>query len=153
MSKTNYVLIHGQLVEVSDEVLMHWKYIKREKKNGRWVYYYDEGAADRDDYKNAKDYQKAEAKTWERERELNTAKKRLKETGTTVDAKIRYGDQISAHNNYKRAVDNLKRASKSQNRAYRKYQARTVSNFAAKTISKGAVKVANLFSKLFTKKK
>ena len=39
MSK--YVIIHGQFYEVSDDELMHWKYIKREKKNGKWVYYYD----------------------------------------------------------------------------------------------------------------
>ena len=39
MSK--YVIIHGQLHELSDDELMHWKYIKREKKNGKWVYTYD----------------------------------------------------------------------------------------------------------------
>ena len=39
MSK--YVIIHGQFHEVSDDELMHWKYIKREKVNGKWVYTYD----------------------------------------------------------------------------------------------------------------
>lgn len=39
MSK--YVLMHGKIVEISDDQLMHWKYIKREKKNGKWLYYYD----------------------------------------------------------------------------------------------------------------
>lgn len=39
MSK--YVIIHGQLRELSDDELMHWKYIKRERKNGKWVYTYD----------------------------------------------------------------------------------------------------------------
>lgn len=39
MSK--YVIIHGQLRELSDDELMHWKYIKREKVNGKWVYTYD----------------------------------------------------------------------------------------------------------------
>lgn len=29
------------MVPVSDDVLMHWKYIKRVKKNGKWKYYYD----------------------------------------------------------------------------------------------------------------
>lgn len=43
----NYVLIHGQLVEVSDDVLMHWKYIKRERKNGRWVYTYKDSNLDK----------------------------------------------------------------------------------------------------------
>lgn len=39
MSK--YVLYNGSFRELSDDELMHWKYSKREKKNGKWVYYYD----------------------------------------------------------------------------------------------------------------
>ena len=38
MSK--YILIHGQFHELPDDALMHWKYIKREKINGKWKYYY-----------------------------------------------------------------------------------------------------------------
>jgi hypothetical protein len=34
---------------MSEDELMHWKYIKREKKNGRWVYYYKD-----DNYDKAK---------------------------------------------------------------------------------------------------
>ena len=41
MSKNKYVIIHGQIHAVSDDELMHWKYIKREKVNGKWVYTYD----------------------------------------------------------------------------------------------------------------
>jgi Mg-chelatase subunit ChlI len=36
----NYVLIHGNFHEIPDDTLMHWKYIKREKVNGKWKYYY-----------------------------------------------------------------------------------------------------------------
>ena len=36
-----YYIKNGKFVEVSEDELMHWKYIKREKKNGKWVYYYD----------------------------------------------------------------------------------------------------------------
>ena len=32
--------------EFSDE-MYHWKYIKREKKNGKWVYYYDTSELDK----------------------------------------------------------------------------------------------------------
>jgi hypothetical protein len=137
----------------SDDELMHWKYIKREKKNGRWVYYYDESAADRDDRDSEQRYHDSEKKTWQAERDLKSAKERLAETGASVDSKIFYGNQISARDNYKRAVKSLKRANSFQNREYRKYQSRTISNFAAKVISKGAVKVANFFSGLFSKKK
>lgn len=41
MSK--YVIIHGQLHEVSDDELMHWKYLRREKQpDGTYRYFYEE---------------------------------------------------------------------------------------------------------------
>ena len=36
---SNYIMHNGQLY-TTDE-LMHWKYIKRERVNGKWRYYYD----------------------------------------------------------------------------------------------------------------
>jgi hypothetical protein len=38
MSK--YMIVRSHHVEHSDGELMHWKYIKREKKNGKWIYFY-----------------------------------------------------------------------------------------------------------------
>lgn len=40
----NYVIVHGQLYAVPNKSneLKHWKYVKREKINGRWVYTYDD---------------------------------------------------------------------------------------------------------------
>lgn len=35
-----YYLHNGQLV--SEDELMHWKYVKREKVNGKWRYYYND---------------------------------------------------------------------------------------------------------------
>lgn len=32
----------GKLYHADDDYLQHWKYIKREKVNGKWKYYYDE---------------------------------------------------------------------------------------------------------------
>lgn len=153
MSKTNYVLIHGQLVEVSDDVLIHWKYIKREKKNGRWVYYYDQKAADRADYEISSRYKSAEKHTKKREQQLKSAKNQLKKSGVSLNSKVYYGNQAKVANNYKRATTNLESAKAAQKKAYRKYKTRNIKNFAAKTISKGGVKVANLFSKLIPKKK
>lgn len=40
----NYYIKDGQFYEIPDDVLMHWKYIKREKVNGKWRYYYDANA-------------------------------------------------------------------------------------------------------------
>ena len=40
----NYYIKDGQFYEIPDDVLMHWKYIKREKVNGKWRYIYDVNA-------------------------------------------------------------------------------------------------------------
>lgn len=39
MSK--WTIVHGKLREVSDEELMHWKYISKKWVGDRWVYTYD----------------------------------------------------------------------------------------------------------------
>lgn len=52
MSK--YILIHGQFHEIPDDALMHWKYIKREKVNGKWKYIYDLGETQKKNYEQAK---------------------------------------------------------------------------------------------------
>jgi hypothetical protein len=36
--------------------LVHWKYIKKERKNGRWVYYYDDSAYKPDTEQGVRDY-------------------------------------------------------------------------------------------------
>lgn len=45
---SDYIITPNGMVPVSDDVLMHWKYIKRVKKNGKWKYYYDEESLKRD---------------------------------------------------------------------------------------------------------
>lgn len=64
MSK--YTIIHGQLCELPEDELMHWKYIKREKVNGKWKYYYDLGETQKKAYeqaKNAYDTRKAQVQS------------------------------------------------------------------------------------------
>lgn len=39
MSK--YIITRGSFREINDDELMHWKYIKRKKVNGKWRYWYD----------------------------------------------------------------------------------------------------------------
>lgn len=51
---SNYILIHGQFHEIPDDALMHWKYIKREKVNGKWKYFYDIGQNEKKKYEQAK---------------------------------------------------------------------------------------------------
>lgn len=142
MSKTNYILIHGQLVEVSDEVLMHWKYIKREKKNGRWVYYYDEDAADRE-------MKSLEAKYRQSQQDLKVATSRHNQAKAVL-----YADKSQkAKDEEQAARANYSRTARIAYEIENEYAKKKTSNFAARTLGKGAIAVANLFSKLFSKKK
>lgn len=149
MSKTNYVLIHGQLVEVSDDVLMHWKYIKKEKKNGRWVYYYKD---DLDRYKESADKKsdqafKDSALMYTRESIYKNAAKKARQGGALTS------ELLDASRKYDAAKYKYETSSKAARAAQKKYNKIKITTFAERTISKGAVKVANFFSKLFSKKK
>ena len=131
MSK--YVLMHGTFVEVSDEELMHWKYIKREKKNGRWVYYYDEKAANKS-LENAKimaDLSKQNAAEKLRDKYVYDNK---------------FMTDVERENRYQRAVTKAKKAVK-------KYETIKVGKMIDKATSNVIVKVANFFSGLFSKRK
>lgn len=57
---SNYIIApDGKLYHADDDYLQHWKYIKREKVNGKWRYYYHD-----DKYEAAKkNYEDAKAKS------------------------------------------------------------------------------------------
>lgn len=42
------MLTRGSFREIKDDELMHWKYIKREKVNGKWRYWYDADSLKKD---------------------------------------------------------------------------------------------------------
>jgi hypothetical protein len=74
---------------------MHWKYIKREKKNGKWRYYYHD-----DDYEKAKtNYERAQqVEEYERKRLHSTIEKNnaiIDEINKSFNDK--YGDQAGNH--------------------------------------------------------
>ena len=120
---SNYVIIHGRLHETSDDELIHWKYVKRVKKNGRWVYYYDQS-------------------------ELDAMREKIAETERKTFLDTRGASPTSGHivGINTRSYNELKALTK-------EYNTKKVSTFASRTISKGAVKVGNLFSKVFSKKR
>lgn len=81
MSK--YVLMHGTFVEVSDDELMHWKYVKRVKnKNGKWKYYYDWDELKKDTKTFVKDPLGKEAKA-----KYNQAQQRYIDASNTVNGR------------------------------------------------------------------
>ena len=153
MSK--YVLKHGIIVELSDDQLMHWKYIKREKKNGKWVYYYDESELNKAK-KAAKDAERQHvtdaAKLGVATYELDDAKAKyagfMTERSKSDDKK--YTDAI---NKYEKAAERAQTSAKKAQEAEKKYQTKKITSFAARTISKGLVKIANLLSGSSKKKK
>ena len=75
MSKIYYV---GS--DVSDDQLMHWKYIKREKVNGKWRYYYDTGKKEKIAAGNAK------SKVRDAAQNASFHKKRYDEVKSKVDS-------------------------------------------------------------------
>ena len=45
MSNHYMLTSSGNFIVLNDDELMHWKYIKKEKVNGKWRYYYNVGDA------------------------------------------------------------------------------------------------------------
>lgn len=141
---------------VYGDTLMHWKYIKRERKNGRWVYYYNDA-----EYQNAKNnYNKAET---------NLDKAQLSYAGAQANV---IGSERIAEKNGKNSVswkyvkehkieayDAARRyaqAGEQYVQAKKEYQRVKVSTLVPRTIAKGTVAVANILSKvgsIFKKKK
>lgn len=159
MSK--YMIVNGQLREFSDDELMHWKYVKKTKKNGRWVYYYDESEKNR--AKESLDkasalYFKAGINNQNAEIDLENAGRRM---NTHINNPDRDGTKTAeifeardkAWDNYQKTHRAKYEAGKRYYAARTTYQKVLTKDLTKKKIAKGAVKVANFFSKLFSKKK
>lgn len=141
---------------VYGDTLMHWKYIKRERKNGRWVYYYNDS-----EYQSAKNnYNKAEKNLDEAQLSYAAAQSNVevneriaKENGNyIVTAKAVREHKIEAYD----AARRYAQAGEKYVQAKKEYQRVKVSTLAPRTIAKGAVAVANILSKvgsIFKKKK
>ncbi len=151
MSK--YVIIHGQLREISDDELMHWKYIKREKKNGKWVYYYDEKEAN----KELRPQQKlvAEAKARESVAQLEYAanKKLADAMGLNDGRNTFYGNEIAVKNRQARSANKYNSAKRHTEKVVKKYERMKLGRNIKKSVSTGIVKIANIFSGAGNKQK
>lgn len=123
----------GSFRRISSDELMHFKYIKRERKNGRWVYYYDQSELDQ-----------AERDARKVERKITRAK---------AERDLTRIDPWSTHNQVVSAEKKLQTAQKKGKSVIRKYEAMKIVSFPARVVSTAVVVVANLFSKLFSIKK
>lgn len=169
------VLMHGgniSYIDLDEDEIMHWKYIKRVKlSNGKWRYYYDER-----DVESAKlNLDKAVAARDRADHRIEDAEKnRNAAYDKMMDAQAKYdstknlksylngsqqkalGEYLNAQSEYSTAEGKLQEAKEKKSAAHekvvaleKKYKKTKIKTFAARTISKGLVKVANLFAKLF----
>lgn len=138
------VLMHGdniRYIDLDEDEIMHWKYIKREKlSNGKYRYYYDQSELDQ---------AKAEA----------DAANNVLYNMEKVDAKIeagksgKLGPLANAVTNSETYRKKFAEAEKHAEEATKRYQKMAITSFPARIISKGFVKVANFFTDLFSRYK
>ena len=109
--------------DFSDRI-RHWKYVKKVRKNGRWVYYYHDPDREKihNDYTNKMNKLDKEAKNMK----WGQIEKKFNKINT----------------DYNKALA-----------AYDKYKKTSIKAVATTTIAKGVVKVANTISKLLSKVK
>lgn len=138
MSK--YIMHNGAFYEVSDDELMHWKYIKREKKNGRWVYYYNQSELDA-----------AKAEADRTTKAFDTMKKADDKLESAKSGKFgKISDAISNSKAYRNTYEKTKNRAREATKQYYKM---AVISFPARVVSKGLVKLGNLLSSKLTKKR
>lgn len=114
----DYFFYKGQMYKTDE--LKHWKYVKREKKNGKWYYYYDDSEVD-----------KARQKRDKALADVNTSYSKLSSAKNFTKT---YGAKKSASDNIDAAARNVKR--REVETAYRK----KVLDSASKNLSKVAIK-------------
>lgn len=147
----NYIISNGQLYNTDD--LRHWKYVKREKKNGKWRYYYKNSELDnaKKEYDNAKDHSLvANINRATNQVSLDTAKKEFEKDGkVTAEEKAVLDYQKSAAETSKREHA---AAEKRLAEAKKKYQKTKIKTIIPSVIAKGVAAIGNLFSKRKKKK-
>lgn len=186
MSTNNYILtsdgnfmstqelMHSRnirYIDLDEDEMMHWKYIKRVKlPNGKYRYYYDESELKK--YEN--EVKQARSKQLNAALRTAIAEEKYSKTSSALvkavskhnaaldadDIKSTYHEEVKARqaddaasSELYRAKRDGKQADKLVERATKKYQTKKITSFAERTISKGIVAIANWLSNLGSKKK
>jgi hypothetical protein len=139
-----------EYVDLDEDVIIHWKYIKRKKlANGKWRYYYDQSELD----KRLETAVRKSNQAYVDEDAMNKSREEYeKSKGKVTD---RFGvttltdDHINASKKYSDAKNKYAISFRDAQIAVNNYKRMKAKSFAARTISKGAVAVANMLSKLF----
>lgn len=124
--------------------IKHWKYIKRERRNGRWVYYYEDAKADSLNQKRAEaesNYYKTMSKSYHSSDENVRAAARRYEN-TKGKGGLYVGDkQIST-------LRKLESAEKKHHKAHAKWRNHMFITAPTRALAKGAVGIANTASSI-----
>lgn len=137
------------LGETFDDGLRHWKYIRKEKKNGYTRYYYKDDEYDKaeKEYEDAitKEYQKI-FKVGQTTNEYNAYEEKAKADGYYTPEEHKesgrlYQKELDAHKEYRTAVKRAEIAEKN----YRKVK---IKSLPRRTIGKGVAAVADAISLL-----
>lgn len=152
----NYIYTGNELISESD--VRHWKYVKREKRNGRWVYYYNDS-----EYSNSKKaYESAkknkinqELRTYAREDQMRKAgkeyrKKYANSWGPSISKEHSraFDKAANAQTAYIKQANKLAAAERKYEKTRKKYQKVSLKTLPRRTIATGAAKVMNILSKL-----
>ena len=142
--KLNHELYHSDIYLGKDfsDGIKHWKYIKREKVNGKWHYYYKDDKLDSTKKQMDKDYD-----------EYNSYFDKNKHKDLNGMAKMAKQDKaLSAYLNKQNTYNSLKRKSDKRKVKYEKYLINPLNKVSDK-IYKGKQKISDLINKLKKKKK
>lgn len=115
---SNYIISpDGKLYYAEDDYLQHWKYIKREKVNGKWRYYYHD-----DKYEDAKkNYEDAKARSDEKRAKSDSIKEYAKDsTNPRADSALALA-QNKAERQAERAEKKTAKAQDKYDKAQEKY--------------------------------
>lgn len=163
------MLAHGDdvhYIDLDEDEIMHWKYIRREKlPNGKYRYYYTEkelnkykneaAQASKNAEKSKKKYdlayhkygraKESEGKAVVRYRNaINNSKSNILDWIKTSDTRTRASQNVKTT---KKEADKAKReyekAAKKAEQLVKKYERKKVTSFVSRTVSKGIVAVAN----------
>lgn len=137
------VLYHSDvyLGETYNDGLYHWKYIKRERRNGRWVYYYSDA-----EYSNAKNaYIKAKQEFKNSEKNLIQVNNKSTSVHSSENSTVE--DKDNADIALSKAYERYTAADKKYNATEKKWQHVKKKTATRRTIAIGATAVANAFEK------
>lgn len=173
-NKNVHVLIHGQLCTMSEDELMHFKYIKREKlPDGSYRYYYDttdelkakQAAANEEAERQTKNYEAARSMAEKSDQEADKWHKRGYEaysSGKTAasefaEGQLRYymkaGDEYKTKSKqYKAQLDAATAKGEEIAKELTRREGRASLSSLDDAIGEGLAYIANLFSGLFKKR-